>query len=585
MRLLRAGYSSTSRRGLIGLVAALAASLLLSPVASALTWHDFIDYNKLKSRVGSSLPIGAGVPISQVEAPAGAAYFVDGANTQFNGTLDPSSTAVTFIDGSGNAAAGNSNHATSVVGAQYYGDTFSLAPGANTVTLYEANDWLNNVIKFSGALEPVPQNFRVQNHSWIHSFAPGGPVWAEHPSNVNTLRRYDYLIDTANNGDGMTAVVGLNNDTTPLPYLLAHSYNAIAVGRTDGIHSSGLTLSYDGSPPDSTYGPGRSKPDIVAPLGTTSVATAAVSSAATMLYQSAGATDAAKNEVMKAVLLAGASKEEFPGWSRTPTQPLDDVFGAGELNVYNSYLVQLGGKHAGSLTQPSTLAGSYGWDYQNRKGQPAIGDIYYNFEIPEGSSATNFSAVLSWNLKVTDTNSDPSVFTGVHSLQNLDMAFFRSTNGFLAEQLDSSVSTVDNVEHVYVPTLAPGVYTLKVSGAANWDFGLAWRMSTQFDETSADFDENGVVDGSDFLTWQRNLGRLVNATHAQGDADGDGDVDVDDLSAWKLGLMPVPQAPAALAVAGVPEPGTMAMAVAAAALGLAGWRLRFRRPVRECQLC
>jgi hypothetical protein len=49
---------------------------------------------------------------------------------------------------------------------------------------------------------------------------------------------------------------------------------------------------------------------------------------------------------------------------------------------------------------------------------------------------------------------------------------------------------------------------------------------------SADFDEDGDVDGADFLTWQRGLG--AGTTHAEGDADGNGAVDVSDLAAWRF---------------------------------------------------
>jgi hypothetical protein len=49
-----------------------------------------------------------------------------------------------------------------------------------------------------------------------------------------------------------------------------------------------------------------------------------------------------------------------------------------------------------------------------------------------------------------------------------------------------------------------------------------------------DFDSDSDVDGADFLTWQRNLGRAAGATQSQGDADGDGDVDAIDLSNWRI---------------------------------------------------
>jgi hypothetical protein len=147
----------------------------------------------------------------------------------------------------------------------------------------------------------------------------------------------------------------------------------------------------------------------------------------------------------------------------------------------------------------------------------------------------------------------------------------------LSEPLDplrTSVSTVDNVEHIYLTDLGPGTYTLKVSGAANWDYGLAWRMSTKFDEISADFNADGVVNGTDFLIWQQNVGTLLGAAHGQGDADGDGDVDGDDLAAVNGHVMPpIPPAVGGGAIAAIPEPSTLAL-VAGALLAAAGWTCR-----------
>jgi hypothetical protein len=445
------------------------------------------------------------------------------------------------------------------------------------VTVYEVNNWLSNVLHYTGTAEPEPQPFRVQNHSWI---APNLQTTAQDQS---VLRRLDYLIET---GD-MTAVVGANNNSTPNvllahPRLLVQSYNAIVAGRTDGAHSRGQT--------NFAYGSGRFKPDIVAPASFTSTSTARVSSAVAMLHQSADGTDAARSETMKAILLAGATKTEFASfvdpttnalnpWDRTATRPLDDVFGAGELNVYNSYLVQLGGRYAGSTTAPAATVGSYGWDYQDRTSDAAVGDIYYSFEIAPGSSANELSIILAWNAKITDTS--PGVnFTPVESLQNLDLELYDSTDSFLGALIDQSHSTVDNVEHIYQTGLGPGVYTLKVSGAANWDYGLAWRTATQFDVLSADFDENGTVDGGDFLTWQRNQGRLLGATHGDGDADGDGDVDADDLAAHAAGAIAPPPASFTALALGVPEPAGLASLAAGLAL-LAARNLMSRRSLRH----
>lgn len=549
---------------------------LLTPLrasAAVPTWHDSVDYTKLKSRLGSATPVGSGVNISMVEAPSNSpsgAYYIDPTISEFSAEFDPLGAGVALTDGSGNAAAGVSSHAQNNVGSFYFGNVTSIAPGANDITLYEANNWLNNVLRYSTNNAPVAQNFRVQNLSWVGTTAPKvgdatPPPYTEHPDNAKVLRRYDYLVETANGGDGMTAIVGLNNNANPMPYLLSSSYNAIAVGRTDGVHSAGLTLS--------GYGPGRSKPDMVAPAGSSSTATAMVSSAASMLYQTATAPGAAKNEVMKATLLTGATKAEFPLWSRTPTQPLDDKFGAGELNVYNSYLVQLGGKQAASTAAPTAFVGSYGWDYQDRKNDAAVGDLYYNFQIASGSTASQLSFTLAWNVKVTDTNPSEGIFTPEESLQNLDLRLYDSTAGFMGTLVDQSVSTVDNVEHIYLNSLGPGTYTLKVSGAANWDYGLAWRMTTAFDQPNADFDGDGMISGADFLTWQRNFGTLLGATNAQGDADGDGDVDEIDLELFKTGVIatPVPLQIANLVTA-VPEPAGAALLLASVS-----WLLGCRR--------
>ncbi|MBN1853006.1 MAG: chitobiase/beta-hexosaminidase C-terminal domain-containing protein, partial [Pirellulales bacterium] len=49
---------------------------------------------------------------------------------------------------------------------------------------------------------------------------------------------------------------------------------------------------------------------------------------------------------------------------------------------------------------------------------------------------------------------------------------------------------------------------------------------------SSDFDEDGDVDGNDFLVWQCGFGTIGNAVAADGDADGDQDVDDVDLMHW-----------------------------------------------------
>jgi hypothetical protein len=392
---------------------------------------DEIGYTRLVTLLGNSTPNGKGVAISQVEASnSSGAYFPDKNSSHFTAATDPLSEPVNFTDGSRGEDEGTTGHSTNTVGNNFYGNTASLAGAANEVTIYEANDWLDNVLNMATSKDPRTQDFRVQNFSWIGTFSSDS-------LDRKALRRFDYIIDT----DEVTAVVGLNNNTNPLPHLLGNSYNAIAVGRTDGSHSTGPTQSF--------YGPGRTKPDLVVPRTTTSSATAMTSSAATLLHQAVVAaaepvepdgpveTDGDRSEVIRAMLLAGATKEEITGWAHAVDQPLDSHFGAGELNVYNSYLMTLGGQFAGHFEEPATAVGAHGWDYQV---VTPSSDRYYNFEIPAGSTAAELSVVLAWNVEVTDTKSGPT-FIGSESLANLGLALYDSSDVFLGSLLDQSRNT------------------------------------------------------------------------------------------------------------------------------------------------
>jgi hypothetical protein len=69
----------------------------------------------------------------------------------------------------------------------------------------------------------------------------------------------------------------------------------------------------------------------------------------------------------------------------------------------------------------------------------------------------------------------------------------------------------------------------------------------------ADFDNNGLVDGRDFLVWQRNQATAAGANNGAGDANGDGAVNAADLAVWKSHFG---AASTAAAASGVPEPAS-----------------------------
>lgn len=85
----------------------------------------------------------------------------------------------------------------------------------------------------------------------------------------------------------------------------------------------------------------------------------------------------------------------------------------------------------------------------------------------------------------------------------------------------------------------------------------------------ADFNGDQVVDGQDFLIWQRGFG--VGATFAEGNANGDGAIDAADLQIWQDQF----GTPASMAaVEAVPEPASLGLAALGTIAALSASRRR-----------
>ena len=223
-------------------------------------------------------------------------------------------------------------------------------------------------------------------------------------------------------------------------------------------------------------------------------------------------------QVIKAILMAGADKN-IPtwNWQRTPLQPLDTTYGAGQLNVYNSYHILTAGQHPASST---ATVGNTGWDYAN----VTAGTLqYYYFDI--AGSTDRLSALLSWNRIITDSNPDRNVWTPSSYVPNLNLWLY-SANGFaIGPLIDSSVSAVDNVQCIYQTALPAGRYVLKVtaaSGSANY----AWLgKATIATYATGDFNHDGYVNADDINLLYRNFG-----SNSFYDLNGDGVVNQADVT-------------------------------------------------------
>lgn len=413
-----------------------------------------IGFTALQTRLGPSMPTGESVSVSMTEAPAGGAYRVN--------TADPSFAGKTFVFPSGGNTT-TSGHATTV--GWYFFGAASLAPGiglavnGEDIANYEANNWLGSGYLNLGNATQLPkvETRDISNHSWIGT---------TNNTTIDTeaVRRMDYAISR----DDFVGTFGLNNGSnTQVPNLMAATYNGIVVGLSNGAHSRNGTL-IDGA--------GRTKPDIVVPTTATSWATPTVGSAAALLIDTArenSMPDGARSQAVKSLLLAGASKSgpnvSF-SWTNNSSSPLDSVYGAGQLNIENSYDILMAGKSgaSNSSTAPATA-----WDVGSTN---SSSPQRYFFDI--GGTAA-FTAALTWHRTVnaTDTAPGPSVnYSFTSSLANLDMRLYQASGFTTGSLVAASLSTVDNVELIYQSTLTAGRYVIEVSSPTGGvTYGLAWQ--------------------------------------------------------------------------------------------------------------
>ncbi len=520
-------------------VPAVVAGVALPLAAVAADYRDDIGHASLAAELGAAMPSGLGVPVCQVEpaVPVGAnsAWMPDVTNTEFLGK--------TIVDQSGGASGLYSSHATDVARV-FYGLTASAAPGINSISGYEANAWLgSNFLRtplMGNGAQPLSTAARVANHSWVGT-TTDTVNGTSYDSSI--LRRLDWVIAQ----DEFITMVGVNNGGYNVP-ILSSSFNAIAVGRSDGAHAAG-TVNVGLTPYDTTYTAGRVKPDLVAPSSTTSEATGIASAAASLLVQtghsnSALSTDpvsrfttnrasntiwnAERAEVIKAALMAG-SLRSTSGNVAAPditdyrlavgnqtSNGLDRRFGAGQLNIANSYRIIAAGEK-NSLQDSSSgggQAGLRGFDYDPRFGG-AVGTnndaaTYY---FPVQATDASFTFALVWNLRINGGSTGN--FNSTAYFYNLDVLLYDVTNSASPVLVASSASTTENTENLNLLLTAGHAYSVQVKRAAtqgtfDWDYGAAWQIIPQL---PLDADGDGVLDSVD------NCINHVNAD--QFDADGD----------------------------------------------------------------
>jgi len=477
-------------------------------------YKDDIGYTRLLDEQGSNTPNGGGVPVTQAEAWSGdpPSYMPNVNDGQFTGKTITDRSNTNPVDSS-------SGHATAV-GRLFYGSISSIAPAIDTVNAYNANGWLatgqgsDYLHAFNSRSKPEAVPDRVANHSWIGSYS-------DNAADLDVVKRVDWVVEN----DEFIQAVGLRNGTSTNSPLLSAAFNVIAVGVTDGVHGRS-TVSL-GAP----YVSGRTRPELMAPFVNTSSSTPVIAAAATLLVglghtrpwlstdlaeistsNRAGNIiyNAERSEVVKAVLMAGADRITKNSTNPDPNTPrditdyrvdllnqsangLDIRFGAGQLNIYNSFHILTAGEQ-NSIEDGGGSIGLHGFDYDPSFGGAGSGggsNLAGAYTFSTGASPLTLTAALAWNVDVADGGLFS--FPGTATLYDMDLRLYDETAGGHVLVMES-VSTTDNTENIWIQLHAGKDYLLEVipKGLYKWDYALAWQMTVLVDT-----DNDGLPDTVD----------------------------------------------------------------------------------------
>jgi hypothetical protein len=376
-----------------------------------------------------------------------------------------------------------SSHADAVAN-NFFGSSQGVAPGVAAVVNFNANYLFNEILDRNAPLTnplapPSAPPVSIVNQSFVFLNA-----------NAADTQSITQLYDNYVVAHGTLFISGAGNGGTVQPPSTA--FNQISVGAYGGASSvgptSGVSPTFDG----------RSKPDITAPESATSFSTPLVSGVAAILEQagnigrggSAPATIAAATDprTIKALLLNGATKPA--GWTHSSTQPLDFNYGAGIVNAYNSYQNLAAGMKTPTtvnFSQTPTLSGNVGaagWNFSTITSDTNDdGVAHYHLDLSAANGPTQLTSTLVWWRPQGSVQTDANGYItnlAITTINNLDLLLYNS-DGTL---IDSSASTVDNVEHLYTLDLAPGQYDLEVVKKAGGvtpseTYSLAFTTSTE----------------------------------------------------------------------------------------------------------
>ena len=292
----------------------------------------------------------------------------------------------------------------------------------------------------------------------------------------------------------------------------------------------------------------------MAPQTTTSAATPVVAAAAAVLVETGhsnpGLSDgpsttnrnnsdpiynAERSEVIKAVLMAGADRFTINGSgvanisdyrvdaANQTANGLDARFGAGQVNVYNSYHIIAAGEQNSNEDDGSGTGniGVYGFDYDPSFGGSSGSNNIASYYFSTGADPIILSTSLVWNMDIAG-GGGPN-FNSTATFYDLDLLLYDVTGS--QTLVMSSASQIDNTENIWTSLQAGRDYLLQVipkAGQSNfqWDYALAWQIATDTDGDGISDTQDNCPDTSN--TDQADMDGDTIGDACDSDIDGDG---------------------------------------------------------------
>jgi hypothetical protein len=189
-----------------------------------------------------------------------------------------------------------------------------------------------------------------------------------------------------------------------------------------------------------------------------------------------------------------SATDQISDYTQDSANGLDLRFGAGQLDIYNSYRVIAAGEQNSTEDEPASGGAitGFGFDVDPSFGGSSGSNTTGGYTFTPPTDQRRLYASLVWNLHVDGGTAQDYDDTAL--LYDLNLALYDVTVDGYARLVAASESMIDNTENLWAALVPGRDYRMEVTVASgqapfDWDYALAWRM-----ETPPDTDGDGIPD-------------------------------------------------------------------------------------------